>query len=146
MSEPESLEARVRALEAQVIVLKAENERLRGNQPSGDGGASSASASGSREGSSYVSKYMVEADAHFIDKHGGALMYQVEDVKPILDALLHQGVINNQEYSEICSQPDSFEKMRLILNNMGTHEAMDTLCDALMNENPSLMFFLAIRY
>lgn len=40
MSEPESLEAQVRALTDLVKQLQADNERLRGNQPSGDGGPS----------------------------------------------------------------------------------------------------------
>lgn len=88
----------------------------------------------------FVSCTLVEK--HFIDKHRKELIKRVTTVEPILDELLDQGVITHEEYSNIRSKPDSYAKMRELMDHRNIRESQKSkniLEKALMENNPFLM-------
>ncbi|XP_063055977.1 apoptosis-associated speck-like protein containing a CARD [Engraulis encrasicolus] len=103
---------------------------------------SSVSDSGSREGSSASASKNMDGEKHFIDKHRKELIKRVTTVEPILDELLDQGVITHEEYSNIRSKPDSYAKMRELMDHRNIRESQKSkniLQKALMENNPFLM-------
>ena len=51
-----------------------------------------------------------------MDKHHCDLIDRVSNVKPILDNLLREGVIQQEDYDKMCGTPTSQEKMRILFS------------------------------
>ncbi|KAM9852443.1 apoptosis-associated speck-like protein containing a CARD [Aulostomus maculatus] len=80
-----------------------------GSQPSKPGPSEGARPSGGAAGADTGMK-----DQHFVDKHMPQLIQRVRNIDPILDDLLHLGVLQDETYDKIRAESTYQEKMRAL--------------------------------
>ncbi|KAJ8377661.1 hypothetical protein AAFF_G00255060 [Aldrovandia affinis] len=83
-----------------------------------------------------------EAGQHFVEKHKLELINRVSMVKPILDQLRHQGLINDETYKTITAEKTTYDQMRGLFYkviDLGGWELKEALYRILKEENPALM-------
>ncbi|KAJ8373030.1 hypothetical protein AAFF_G00271580 [Aldrovandia affinis] len=79
---------------------------------------------------------------HFVEKHQLELIERVRMVESILDQLLHQKLIDGEQYEFIMDKTTTRDRMRRLLHDVispGGRELKDALYRILEEKNPALM-------